>query len=201
MTSSELEFWFDFASPYAYVSAARLDDWISSAGIKVRWVSFLLGPVFKQQGWPTSPFNLYPLKGRYMWRDVERLCERHKLGFRRPEEFPQHSLLATRVAVAGRDEDWLPAYCKRVFHAQFGLGENIADKQTIVGALAGLVDDPGYWLKQAVTAKTKQALVDCGVEAEQKCIFGAPSFVTRDGELFWGDDRLEQSIEWILRRR
>ena len=201
MTSSELEFWFDFASPYAYVSAARLDDWISSAGIKVRWVPFLLGPVFKQQGWPTSPFNLYPLKGRYMWRDVERLCERHKLGFRRPEEFPQLSLLATRVAVAGRDEDWLPAFCKRVFQAQFGLGENIADKQTIVGALAGLVDDPGYWLKQAVTAKTKQALVDRGVEAEQKGIFGAPSFVTLDGELFWGDDRLEQSIEWILRRR
>jgi 2-hydroxychromene-2-carboxylate isomerase len=201
MTNSELEFWFDFASPYAYVSSARLDDWISSAGIKVRWVPFLLGPVFKQQGWPTSPFNLYPLKGRYMWRDVERLCERHKLGLTRPEEFPQLSLLATRVAVAGRDEDWLPAFCKRVFQAQFGLGENIADKQTIVGALAGLVDDPGYWLKQAVTAKTKQALVDRGVEAEQKGIFGAPSFVTLDGELFWGDDRLEQSIEWILRRR
>ena len=201
MTNSELEFWFDFASPYAYVSSARLDDWISSAGIKVRWVPFLLGPVFKKQGWPTSPFNLYPLKGRYMWRDVERLCERHKLGLTWPEEFPQLSLLATRVAVAGRDEDWLPAFCKRVFQAQFGLGENIADKQTIVGALAGLVDDPGYWLKQAVTAKTKQALVDRGVEAEQKGIFGAPSFVTLDGELFWGDDRLEQSIEWILRRR
>jgi 2-hydroxychromene-2-carboxylate isomerase len=201
MTSSELEFWFDFASPYAYVSAGRLEDWMNSAGIKVRWMPFLLGPVFQKQGWSTSPFNLYPLKGKYMWRDVERLCKRHNLGFNQPDEFPQLGLLATRIAVAGRDEAWLPAFCKRVFHKEFGLGQDISDRQTILNVLEELVDNPAYWVKRAVTAKNKKALVDRGMEAERKGIFGAPTFITPDGELFWGDDRLEQAIEWILRRR
>ncbi len=201
MTPSELEFWFDFASPYAYVSAGRLEDWMNSAGITVRWMPFLLGPVFKAHGWPTSPFNLYPLKGKYMWRDVERLCKRHNLAFCRPEEFPQHSLLATRVALLGRDEDWLPAFCRSVFQREFGLGQDISDKQTVLGALDGLVANPAALIKRAVTAKNKKALVDRGVEAERKGIFGAPTFITPDGELFWGDDRLEQAIEWILRRR
>ena len=48
MTSSELEFWFDFARPYAYVSTGRLEDWMNSAGIKVRRMPFLLGPVFQK---------------------------------------------------------------------------------------------------------------------------------------------------------
>ncbi len=201
MTDPELEFWFDFASPYAYLSALRLDDWMSSSGIKVRWMPFLLGPVFKKQGWPTSPFNLYPLKGKYMWRDIERLTKRYNLGFKRPHEFPQHGLLASRVAMAGCDEAWLPAFCKRVFHGEFALGQNISDRKTILDCLEGVVDNPENWMKRAVTAKNKKALLDRGTLAEQKGIFGAPSFVSHDGELFWGDDRLEQSIEWVLKRR
>ena len=201
MTDFELEFWFDFASPYAYLSAGRIDDWMNSAGIKVRWMPFLLGPVFKKQGWQTSPFNLYPLKGKYMWRDIERLSKRYRICFKRPDEFPQHALLATRVATAGCDENWLPAFCKRIFHREFGLGHDISDQQSVCDALEGLVDRPGDWMKLAVTEKTKKALLDRGAEAERKGIFGAPSFVTPDGELFWGDDRLEHSIEWVLRRR
>ena len=201
MTDFELEFWFDFASPYAYLSAGRIEDWMSSAGIKVRWMPFLLGPVFKKQGWQTSPFNLYPLKGKYMWRDIERLSHRYSIGFKRPVEFPQHTLLATRVATAGCDEDWLPAYCKRVFHREFGLGHDISDRKTVLGALEGLVDKPGNWMRRAESEKNKKALLDRGSDVERKGIFGAPSFVTSDGELFWGDDRLEHAIEWVLRRR
>lgn len=201
MTDFELEFWFDFASPYAYMSAGRIDDWMSSAGIKVRWMPFLLGPVFKKQGWQTSPFNLYPLKGKYMWRDIERLSHRYSVCFKRPDKFPQHSLLATRVATVGCDEDWLPAFCKRVFHKEFVSGHDISDRKTVVNALEGLVDKPGNWMRRVVTGKTKKALLDRGTEAERKGIFGAPSFVTADGELFWGDDRLEHSIEWVLRQR
>ena len=48
---------------------------------------------------------------------------------------------------------------------------------------------------------TKQALKDRVAEAQAKGIFGAPTFITPDGELFWGDDRLEQALEWVLKRR
>jgi len=65
-----LDFWFDFASTYSYPAAMRIAPLAQQAGVMVRFRPFLLGPIFKIQGWPTSPFNLYPAKGRYMWRDL-----------------------------------------------------------------------------------------------------------------------------------
>jgi hypothetical protein len=76
--------------------------------------------VFKAQGWNTSPFNLYPAKGRNMWRDLERLCGDVNLPFRRPEPFPQNSLLASRVALVGLNTTWGEEFCRTVFLADGG---------------------------------------------------------------------------------
>ena len=72
----------------------------------MRFRPFLLGPIFKAQGWDTSPFNLYEAKGRYMWRDMERLAADLDLPFRRPDPFPQNSLLPARVALVGLAQGW-----------------------------------------------------------------------------------------------
>ncbi len=101
MTVPALDFWFEFASTYSYPAAMRIDALAGKAGVEVRFRPFLLGPIFKAQGWDTSPFNLFPAKGRHMWRDVERICAELKLPFRRPDPFPQASLLAARVALVG----------------------------------------------------------------------------------------------------
>src|ERR1700691_2135728 len=101
MTVPSLDFWFDFASTYSYPTAMRIVPLPSTAGVTVKFRPFLLGPIFKAQGWNTSPFNLFPAKGRHMWRDVERICAALKLPFQRPEPFPQSSLLAARVALLG----------------------------------------------------------------------------------------------------
>ncbi len=101
MTPPVLDFWFDFASTYSYPSAMRLRSLAQQAGVAVSFRPFLLGPIFKAQGWSTSPFNLYPAKGRHMWRDLERICADLALPFRRPDPFPQNSLLAARVALVG----------------------------------------------------------------------------------------------------
>src|SRR5580765_5997688 len=69
-----LDFWFDFASTYSYPAVMRIGPLAAKADIRVQFRPFLLGPVFKAQGWDSSPFNVYPAKGRYMWRDIERLC-------------------------------------------------------------------------------------------------------------------------------
>ena len=69
-----LDFWFDFASTYSYPAAMRIGPLAAAAGVAVRYRPFLLGPIFKAQGWDTSPFNVYEAKGRHMWRDLERLC-------------------------------------------------------------------------------------------------------------------------------
>ena len=96
-----LDFWFDFASTYSYPAAMRIGPLAAREGVAIRFRPFLLGPIFKAQGWDTSPFSLYPAKGQHMWRDLERLCEDLSLPFRRPEPFPQNSLLAARIAVFG----------------------------------------------------------------------------------------------------
>ena len=72
--AATLDFWLEFASTYSYPAAMRIGALAQAAGVIVRWRPFLLGPIFKQQGWDTSPFNLYPAKGRYMVRDCERQC-------------------------------------------------------------------------------------------------------------------------------
>ena len=89
-----LDFWFDFASTYSYPAMMRIAPLAREAGVTVRYRPFLLGPLFKAQGWDTSPFNLYAAKGRNMWRDLERLCGDLGLPFRRPELFPALRVLA-----------------------------------------------------------------------------------------------------------
>ena len=76
MADQVLDFWFDFASTYSYPAAMRDRGAGGTAGVSVRFRPFLLGPIFKAQGWASSPFNIYPAKGRNMWRDLERLCAR-----------------------------------------------------------------------------------------------------------------------------
>ena len=67
-----LEFWYEFASTYSYPAAMRIEKVTGAKGVNVRWRPFLLGPIFGAQGWNDSPFNLYPAKGKNMWRDIER---------------------------------------------------------------------------------------------------------------------------------
>ena len=98
--SRTLEFWFEFASTYSYPAAMRVEAEAHARGIEVAWRPFLLGPIFAQQGWQDSPFNLYPAKGAYMWRDLERICESLGLPMRHPSVFPRNGLHAARVAAA-----------------------------------------------------------------------------------------------------
>lgn len=79
MSRPVVEFWFEFASTYSYLSVMRIERAAQAAGVDVAWKPFLLGPVFLALGWNDSPFNIYPPKGRYMWRDLERLCAKEGL--------------------------------------------------------------------------------------------------------------------------
>ena len=111
-----LDFWFDFASTYSYLAAARIRPLAADANVRCALGPFLLGPIFKAQGWDTSPFNLYEAKGRYMWRDMERLAAGLNLPFRRPDPFPQNSLLPARVALFGLTQGWGEDFSVAVFH-------------------------------------------------------------------------------------
>jgi 2-hydroxychromene-2-carboxylate isomerase len=200
MANPVVDFWFDFASTYSYPACVRADARAQEAGVAICYRPFLLGPIFKAQGWDTSPFNLYEAKGRYMWRDLERLCAGLQVPFRRPEPFPQNSLLAARVAMAGANTAWHDAYCRGVFRAQFGDARRIDDPAVIGAVLQDVGAPAGDMLHCAASDEVKLRLRTQTEEAARLGIFGAPSFVAPDGELFWGNDRLDAALAWAKAR-
>ncbi|MHA7775919.1 DsbA family protein [Roseibium sp. M-1] len=173
----------------------RIEALAKDQGVAIAWRPFLLGPIFKKQGWQTSPFNLYPAKGRYMWRDMERQCERYGLPLMLPDPFPQAGLLAARIAQAGREESWIGAFTRAVFIAEFGQGLDISDEALMADLLLETGAPARQILEEAHSREIKISLRAAVSEAEKHGIFGAPSFVTPNGDLFWGDDRLEQALE------
>lgn len=198
MEREPLEFWFEFASTYSYPAASRIERLAAAAGVPLRWRPFLLGPIFVSQGWGDSPFNIYPLKGRYMWRDMERLCEKYELPFRRPSKFPRSGLLAARVACMAADEPWCPRFVRAVFRANFAEDREISRTETIAEILATLGQPPREVLARAEAEENKQRLREQSQMAVVKGIFGAPTMIVGD-ELFWGNDRLEDAIAFYLR--
>ena len=196
MREKTLDFWFDFASTYSYPAVQRIGPLAARARVKVRFRPFLLGPIFQAQGWDNSPFNLFPAKGRNMWRDLERLCADLDLPFRRPEMFPQQSVLAARVALVGLKDKWGKNFCLALFRAEFAEGRRIDDAAAIGEILTRLKLDPAPVLEAARSNELRVALRTETEEAQRLGIFGAPTFVTPDGELFWGNDRLERALMW-----
>jgi 2-hydroxychromene-2-carboxylate isomerase len=200
MAAPALDFWFDFASTYSYPAAMRVRALASAAGVEVKFRPFLLGPIFKAQGWTTSPFNLFPAKGRNMWRDLDRICADLSLPpMRRPEPFPQNSILAARVALVALAQPWGEDFCRTVFSAEFADGRRIDDPETMSAILSKLKVEPSAMLAAAVSDDNKARLRVQTEEAQRLGLFGAPSFTTADGELFWGNDRLEQALAWAKR--
>lgn len=196
MPPPRIDFWFEFASTYSYLSAMRLPALAKAAGVDVRWRPFLLGPIFSSQGWQTSPFLVYPAKGAYMWRDMERRSAALGLAFHRPAPFPQHSLLAARVAQAAPAGPEAVAYCQAVYRAQFAERQDISE-HAVIAACAAEAGLPEGILERALAGENKQALREATEEAAARGLFGAPSF-TVGAELFWGDDRLEDALDWAV---
>ena len=196
MPAKTLEYWFEFASTYSYLSTMRLPDMARAAGVTVVWRPFLLGPIFAAQGWNTSPFNLYAAKGAYMWRDMEREADKYGLELHRPDPFPQNSLLAARVALVAPEGAAKVAFCQNVYLAQFSAQQDISDPE-VIEACAAAAKLPLGSLEAAQTTENKHALRLATEEAGRHGIFGAPCFRV-SGELFWGNDRLEDALGWAL---
>jgi 2-hydroxychromene-2-carboxylate isomerase len=195
----KLEFWFEFASTYSYPAVMRIDKAASVRGVQVEWRPFLLGPLFNaQQGMKDSPFNVVPVKGHYMWRDLERTCEKYNLPFNKPQRFPQNGLNAARIALSLSQKD-RPNFVKAVYQANFVHDRDISDLQILHAALRRAGLDP-YETLEAIGSETiKKKLREDTAYAADLGIFGAPTFVTLDGELFWGNDRLEDALDWAAR--
>jgi len=189
-----LEFWFEFGSTYSHPAALRVEALTAQRRVALAWRPFLLGPLFADLGWNDSPFNLQPAKGRYMWRDLERVCAKHGLPWRRPSSFPRNGLLAARVATAAEGEPWLPDFVRSVYRTNFVEDRDISDPAIVGDRIERMGQPAGTWLARAAEPDTKQRLRARVDRARELGLFGAPSFVVA-GELFWGHDRLEDALD------
>jgi 2-hydroxychromene-2-carboxylate isomerase len=193
MPAAQLSFWFEFASTYSYPAALRVAAASRSSGVELSYKPFLLGPIFVSQGWQDSPFNIYPMKGRYMWRDLERVCESLELPLKRPTTFPRNGLVAARVALLAAREPFIADFVRAVYTANFAEDREISKPEVVVEILNDLGQNGVALLEASSSRENKEALRKQTEEATRLEIFGSPSFIVA-GELFWGNDRLEQAL-------
>ncbi|NHQ94026.1 2-hydroxychromene-2-carboxylate isomerase [Janthinobacterium lividum] len=188
-----LEFWFDFGSNYSYLSAMRIEALAREKKVHVIWKPFLLGVVFKALGWETSPFILQKLKGDYTWRDMARQCEKYALPWQQPSSFPPTALLPMRVALIGADQGWIALFARRMMAMNFAADRDIDNVEAVSEALEELGLDARAVLVLALTQDNKLRLRRQTEQAQALNLFGAPSFIS-NGELFWGNDRLDDAL-------
>lgn len=198
--ASMLEFWFEFASTYSYPAAHAVEAAAKARGVPVVWRAFLLGPIFGAQGWNDSPFNIYPAKGAYMWRDLARLCAAQGLVLKRPSQFPRNGLLAARIACRFADAPWLPEFVRRVYSANFARDLDISSPFVIGEILSTMGQNAADVMRAAQAQESKDALRAQTEKVLALGLFGAPSFVV-DGEVFWGGDRLDAALDWATGKR
>lgn len=188
-----LECWFEFGSLYSYPALMRIEALAQAHGVPLAWKPFLLGPIFTSFGWHTSPFVLQPQKGAYAWRDMERLCDKYGLPWRRPSVFPRRALLPMRVALLGEGQPWFAAYAKRIMRLNFAEDRDIDDRALVGEVLGGLGLPAGELIAAALSADNKDALRRRTEEAARRGIFGAPTFFVGE-DMYWGNDRLEDAL-------
>jgi len=188
-----LEFWFDFASPYSYLSVMRIEAAASQHGINLRWQPFLLGPIFEDFGWPTSPFVMQVQKGEYVWKDLQRQCLKLGLPWRRPSRFPRRAILPTRVALMASEQPWIGAFCRRIMQANFAEDREV-DSAAFVAELLTELGLPAQALMTEAQSDANRRYLRAQIDlARAKGVFGAPTFFARD-DMFWGNDRLDDAL-------
>ncbi|MBX3197600.1 MAG: 2-hydroxychromene-2-carboxylate isomerase [Labilithrix sp.] len=197
-TRRVLEVFWDFSSPFAYLGALQVDAVAARAGAEVRWHPILLGGLFRSLGGPEVPLATFSeAKQRYTLVDLQRWAAYWRLPFRFPSRFPTHSLKALRLYLALPDER-RAGYREATFRACWADDRDITDEAVLVDCAGGdtLARDA---LARAGGDDVKAALRTSTEDAAARGVFGVPTFIV-DGELYWGQDRLEL-VEAALRAR
>jgi 2-hydroxychromene-2-carboxylate isomerase len=191
---AQIDFWFSIGSTYSYLTVMRLSEVAQSSGIEFQWRPFNVRHVMVEQN--NIPFKDKPVKTAYMWRDIERRAHRHGLNPRIPAPYPLPGLvLANLVATLGTEEGWVEDYTRATYRRWFEKGEPAGEEPNISASLKEINRDPDLVLANAQSDRILNKLSAATDEVMHLGVFGSPSFVV-EGEVFWGDDRLEDAIFW-----
>ena len=191
---ADIDFWYSIGSTYSYLTVLRIDEVAAKAGVRVTWRPFNVRDVMIAQN--NIPFKNKPVKTAYMWRDIERRAARYGLAPLIPAPYPLPGLpLANQVAILGAEEGWGPAYTRATYRRWFEKGLPAGEDPNLTDSLTEVGQDPGRVLDAARGREVVTALAEATETAKALGVFGSPSFVV-GAEVFWGDDRLDDAIEW-----
>lgn len=190
-----IDFWFSIGSTYTYLSVTRLAEVKAQTGIEFRWRPFNVRAIMIEMD--NIPFAKKPVKAAYMWRDIERRAAMYRMVPKLPAPYPLAELeRANRVAVIAAREGWCETYVRESYRRWFEMGEPAGSEPNISASIEQAGQKPEPILRQADSDAAKADLAAATEQAKALGIFGSPSFIV-DGELFWGDDRLDDAIRWL----
>lgn len=199
MATPTIDFWVSIGSTYSYLSVMRIDDVAKANGIKFRWRPFSVRSIMVEQN--NIPFRDKPVKMNYMWRDIARRAQKYNLPARLPAPYPLAEFdLANKVAIVGEDKDWGIAYIQAAFRRWFQDGEEAGSEPNLSDSLREAGQRPEAIIQEARSEPIERRYQQATQDAKSLGIFGSPTFVV-DGEIFWGDDRLDDAISWLRHGR
>ncbi len=197
---SDIDFYFDFSSPYSYIASERIEELAARYGHHVVWKPMLLGVIFKTTG--GVPLTMaHPWRAKYSVMDFARSAEFHGVTFRQPSKFPQPTQNVARALLwlQRNDPDKAAAFAHEAFRELFARDGDLTAPETLERLARAVGADPQSLAAATQDPAIKQALVDVNDEAARLVIFGAPTFFL-DGEKFWGADRMPY-LERRLQRK
>jgi 2-hydroxychromene-2-carboxylate isomerase len=195
MASDSIDFWFSTGSTYTYLTVSRLPALAKATGVRFDWRPFSVRAIMREQN--NIPFAGKPVKSAYMWRDIERRAASYGLPVKVPAPYPLKEFdLANRLAVLGLAEGWGIDYIQASYRRWFVDGKEPGVEPNLSASLAEVGQTATRCVERAA-GDDVVALYDVATgEAKKLGVFGSPTFAV-GGELFWGDDRLDDALSWF----
>jgi 2-hydroxychromene-2-carboxylate isomerase len=194
-----VDFWISVGSTYSYLSVMRIEEVAKSAGIPIRWRPFSVRAIMIEQN--NIPFRGKPVKMAYMWRDIERRAEMYNIPVRVPAPYPLSEFdLANRVAIVGVEDGWCSSYIRAAYRRWFQDGQEAGSEPNLSESLKEVGQRPESIISAARSDAIGRRYEEATQEAKSLGVFGSPTFVVR-GEVFWGDDRLNDALSWFKHGR
>ena len=192
----EINFWFSIGSTYTYLSALRLRRVIQNQNIKFNFHPFSVRTVMKDMDNIPFPPSKKP-KVDHMWRDIQRRSMIYEISVPEvPVPYPLKDLdLANSVAIVGVEEGWILQYLEETYKLWFIEHNEAGSEDNLNKSLTRIKLNPSEVIDKAKSSKIIEKYNNNTVEAKISNVFGSPTFKVGD-ELFWGDDRLEDAIQW-----
>ena len=202
MSTTPIEFHFDFGSPNAYLSHKVIPAIEARTGARYDYVPVLLGGLFKlaNNRSPGEAFADIPNKLAYERLEMQRFVQRHGLqAFAWNPHFPVNTLKIMRGACAAQKLGCFMAYAEAVYAAMWEQGLNMAEDGAIVATLQAAGLDAPRLLAAAQDADVKARLLENTQRSHERGAFGSPTFFV-DDQMFFGKDKLRDVEEAINTR-